>query len=79
MFGDERGALAVEPGIVGRPRRQAVHVAIAQAEDGGDEHRVVNLEVRGAELPGARDIGGRDVLPADRRLAGDDKQRLQLL
>jgi hypothetical protein len=38
VFGDESGTFAVEAGIVGRPRRKTVHVAIAHAEDGGDQY-----------------------------------------
>ena len=79
MLGDERRALAVEVGIVGRPGGQPVDVAVAQAEHGGDEHGVVNLEVGGAELARARDVGCRDLLAACRGLAGDDEQRLELV
>ena len=52
--GDERRALPVEVGIVGRPRGEAVDVAVAHAEHRGDEHRVVDLEVGGALLARAR-------------------------
>ena len=78
VFGDQGRALPVEIGIVGHPRGEAVHVAVAHAEHGGDEHRVVNLQIGGALLAGARDVGRRDVLAALRRLAGDREQRLQL-
>src|SRR5262245_62075879 len=78
-LGDERGALAVEIRIVRRPRGQAVHVAVAHAEDGGDEDGVVNLEIRRARGARPRDVLGQDVPPAARGLRGDDQERLQLV
>ena len=75
--GDERAALAIELGILRRPRRQAVDVPVAEAEHRGDEDGVVNLEVGGPELARALDVGRRDVLTVPRGLAGNDQQRLE--
>ena len=79
MLGDEGRALTVEGGIVGSPGREPVDVAVAEAEHGGDEDRVVNLEVGGAVLAGTRHVRRRDVLAACRGLPGDHEQRLQLV
>ena len=54
--GHQRGALAVELGSVRRPGRQAVHVAVEEAEHGRNQHRVVDLEVGGAVPAGQRDV-----------------------
>ena len=79
MFGDECGALAVEIGIVRRPCRQAVDVAVAEAEHGGDEHGVVNLEIRRPERASTCDVCRGHQPAALGRLAGDDQQRLELV
>ena len=79
VFGDERGPLAVEVGIVGRPGGEPVDVAVEHAERRGDEHGVVDFEVGGAQLARALDVGGVTCLPLCRRLAGDDEQRLELV
>ena len=79
MLGDDRRAGTVEVRILRGPRGQSVHVAIAHAEHGGDEHRVVDLEIGRAVLTRSRDVGRRDVLAPFGRLPRDDEQRLELV
>jgi hypothetical protein len=79
VLGDDGGPLPVELWVVGRPRCEAVDVAVAQAEHRGDEHGVVNLEIGGTGLTGPRDMVGLHMPAAAGREPGNRQQRLQLL
>ena len=54
----------VDPLVGRREGRQTIDVAVVHAERGGDEHRVVNLDVGGALGPGAGDVRRGDVRAA---------------
>src|SRR5580704_14634081 len=56
--------------------RKPIDVAVVHAERRRDQHRVVNLFVGRAVLPGARNIFARDLLAALLHLAGNGEQRL---
>ena len=79
MLGDERRALPVELRVFGRPRRQAIDIAVEHAECRGNQHGVVNLDVGGPVQARARHVAGHHVRPAARGLCSDDQQRLQLV
>ncbi len=63
-----------------RTYRVAVHVPVSiHAEGRGDEYRVVNFQVGGAELAGTFDVFRTDVLAAALHLARDRQQSLELV
>src|ERR1700683_5872515 len=72
-------AFAVPFGISGSPRSQAIDVAVAHAENRGDQYGVVDFLVVGAFVTCALDIFGGDVLTALLYFAGYGEQRLLLV
>ena len=79
MLDEQVGALLVDRGIGRSPRREPVDVAVEHAEGGGDQHRVMDLDVGCALAAGGGHVVGGDRAPVDLDLGGDREQRAQLV
>ena len=62
MRSDVRCPLAIYRWVLGCPCAQTIHVAIGHTECGGDENRIVNLQVCASVGTGSGDILLGDVL-----------------
>src|SRR5271166_1569849 len=70
-------AFAIESFIVGLQGVQAVDVAVVHAERRGDQHGVVNLQVRCDQFARRVYVGGRNQLAILLHFARNDEQRLE--
>jgi hypothetical protein len=72
------GALSMRIRIRRGPRREAVDVAVEQAEGRGNEHRVVNLVIRRTCAAGPRDIRVAHLTASTLDARGEREQGFQL-
>jgi hypothetical protein len=79
LLREPRAFLPVSLRVLRRPSGQAVHMAVAHAESSRDQHRVVDLKVRGALQPCAFDVLRQNVLAAALYFTGDCQQSFQLV
>ena len=75
---DVTRAIAITRRVGGRQCPEAVHIAVEHAEGGGDEHRVVDLDVGRAFRSRPIDVGLSHITPVPLYASRDRQQRFHL-
>ena len=78
-FGDDRRPLTIRFRVRRRPSRDAIDIPVIHTEGCGDEHRVMDLEIRGTESASSLDVLRTHEFATLLDFARDLEQRFQLV